>query len=158
MNSHKFYKLIASLAAPFVAGGIGGIVTASNISVWYADLDKPFFNPPNWIFGPVWTVLYILMGVALYLAWTARGRKQQRQMALTLFGAQLALNALWSIVFFGAHLLWGAVIVILALWILIALTMYAFRPLSRAAMWLLAPYLAWVSFATILNTAVALLN
>lgn len=153
----KLKKLLISLIVSFAAGAIGSLATFPNIPTWYAGLAKPGFNPPNWVFGPVWTLLYVLMGVSLYLVWTTQSKKPKNQ-AFTFFAAQLVLNALWSLVFFGAHALWLGVGVILALWLCIAWCIKLFWPFSRPAAWLLAPYLAWVSFATALNIAVALLN
>lgn len=128
-----------------------------NIPTWYAQLDKPWFNPPNWVFGPVWSTLYLLMGIALYLVWTAK-TKDSKKRAYSIFGAQLVLNLLWSVVFFGLHQSWLAVVVIVALWITIALTIREFAKFSRPAAWLLVPYIAWVTFASALNIAVAVLN
>jgi benzodiazapine receptor len=154
---NRVAKLIASIAASFAAGAIGSLATIPNIPTWYAALEKPFFNPPNWIFGPVWTILYILVGISLYLVWTSPSKKPKRT-AYLLFGVQITLNTLWSIVFFGAHLPWAAVAIIIALLVTIIMTMKAFWAHSRWACWLLIPYIAWVSFATILNISIALLN
>lgn len=154
---NKIVTFIISVAIPFAAGAIGSIATIPNIPTWYAALEKPFFNPPNWIFGPVWTLLYILMGVSLYLVWTAHN-KQSKKRAFALFGAQLALNTLWSLVFFGLHWPWLAVVVILALWITIVMTMQTFRRYSQTSFWIFMPYIVWVSFAAVLNISVALLN
>lgn len=153
----RVVKLLLSIALSFVAGGIGSLATVPNIPTWYAALEKPFFNPPNWVFGPVWTLLYVLMGVSLYLIWINKGKKP-KQSAYNLFGAQLVLNALWSIVFFGLHQPWLAVIVIMALLTTLTLTIRSFAPYSKMAAWLLVPYIAWVSFATTLNISIALLN
>jgi translocator protein len=150
-------KLVTSLVLPFVAGAIGSLATFSNIATWYAELAKPVLSPPNWVFGPVWTTLYVLMGISLYLVWTAKYKKSKR-LALTLFGVQLTLNTLWSLVFFGAHWLWGGVVVILPLLAAIAMTVRRFLPISRPAAYLLVPYVLWVGFATVLNIAVALIN
>lgn len=150
-------KLVASVVISFVAGGIGSLATVPNIPTWYANLDKPAFQPPNWVFGPVWSTLYLLMGIALWLVWTAK-TKDSKKRAYILFGAQLVLNALWSLVFFGLHWTWLAVVVIVALWIVIALTIREFAKFSKPAAWLLVPYIAWVTFASVLNTAVAILN
>lgn len=153
----RFLKFVISIGVSLGAGAIGSLATTPNIPTWYAALEKPFFNPPNWVFGPVWTLLYILMGVSLYLVWTAKS-KQSKQRAYTLFAIQLALNTLWSIVFFGLQQPWWAVIVIVMLLVAIGLTMQAFSKFSRTAALLLIPYIAWVTFATALNTAVAILN
>lgn len=150
-------KLAVSLALPFLAGAIGSFVTFANLSSWYAALTKPSFNPPNWIFGPVWTALYIVMGVSLYIVWTKKYRGSKR-LAFIIFGIQLVLSALWSLVFFGAHWLWGGVTVIVLLLMGIGITISLFYPISRKAAYLLVAYLLWVSFATLLNIALALMN
>lgn len=157
VKSRNVPKLAVSVLLSFAAGAIGSVATFANISTWYAGLAKPAFNPPNWLFGPVWTALYALMGISLYLAWTAKCKGSKHQ-AFMLFGAQLVLNAAWSIVFFGLHSLWGGVVVILILLATIAVTIRKFLYISRPAAYLLTPYLLWVSFATILNAAVALGN
>lgn len=153
----KVLKLAASLAISFSAAAIGSLVTIPNIPTWYAALEKPFFNPPNWVFGPTWTILYIFIGISLYLVWIAE-TKDSKQKAYIIFGIQMTLNALWSLVFFGLHQLWPGLIVILALLISIALTIKYFWKFSRWASYLLVPYILWVSFAACLNLALALLN
>lgn len=153
----RIVKLLFSIALSFVAGGIGSLATVPNIPTWYAALEKPFFNPPNWVFGPVWTLLYILIGVSLYLVWI-RNLKISKTRAFVLFGGQLILNALWSVVFFGLHLPWAAVVIIVALLVSIVLTMREFSRFSTTAKNLLIPYFAWVCFATALNIGVAILN
>lgn len=150
-------KFIVSLAVSFLAGGLGSLATFANIPTWYAGLSKPVFNPPNWVFGPVWTLLYALMGISLYLMWTSISKKSKRS-AFTFFGAQLVLNALWSLAFFGLHWPWGGVVIIVLLLVVIVLTIRSFLPISRSAAYLLIPYLTWVSFAAILNIAVGLIN
>lgn len=124
---------------------------------WYAALEKPFFNPPAWLFAPAWTVLYVAMGVAAWRIWRLPSSAERAQ-ALRKFGVQLALNAAWTPVFFGAHSLGGGLAVIIAMWFAIAITIQSFHPLDKPAAWLLAPYLAWVSFATLLNVALLTLN
>ena len=153
----KIIKLLTCIMASLAVGAIGSIATIPNIPIWYAGLDKPWFNPPNWIFGPVWTILYVLMGVALYLVWTSQSKRGKRR-AFALFGIQLFLNTAWSIVFFGLHMPWTAVGIIALLLIFIIMTMIEFRHFSRIAMYLLVPYLAWVSFASLLNISIAVLN
>jgi len=150
-------RFIVSLVLVYFAAVVGSLATFPAIPNWYASLDKPWFNPPNSIFGPVWTVLYTLMGMSLYLVWTATYKGSKRA-AFTWFGVQLVLNSLWSIVFFGLQQLWPAVAVIAALWLSIAATMYFFWPISRRAVYLLVPYITWVTFASALNIAVASLN
>ena len=124
---------------------------------WYAALEKPWFNPPNWVFGPVWSALYLAMGISLYLVWTAAYKPSKRS-AYTWFGAQLALNALWSLVFFGLHAPEGGIVIILLLLASIVATIRAFWPIHRTAAYLLVPYIAWVTFATLLTVSIALLN
>lgn len=153
MNSPS--KLSLSLAFPILAGGLGTLFTTDAIRTWYPTLVKPFFSPPNWLFGPVWTLLYILMGIACYQVWTAQ--KEHKQ-ALVIFAIQLALNAIWSPLFFGLHSPLLGLINISLLWIMIVWTMIAFGRIKKSAAYLLIPYIAWVSFATILNTTIVALN
>jgi tryptophan-rich sensory protein len=125
---------------------------------WYAIvLDKPSWNPPNWIFGPVWTMLYILIGLAGYFAWT-RGKREDRRSVFTVYGAQLLLNALWTPLFFGLHRINWALADLLLLWFMILLNIGLFSRQSRLAAWLLIPYFLWVSFAGALNAAILALN
>lgn len=153
----KVIKLITSVCVPFVAAVVGSAVTIPNIATWYATLDKPFFSPPNWLFGPVWTLLYLLMGLSLYLVWVAQYKKSKKS-ALVMFGLQLMLNALWSVVFFGLHAPWLGVIIIILLLVSIIATMRLFWPISKTAAYLMFPYIIWVSFATLLNIAIVVLN
>jgi len=150
-------KLIISLIIPQLAGGIGSLFTMNSVGTWYQILEKPFFSPPNWVFAPVWTTLFILMGVALFLVWK-KDYVPGRNLALWVFGIQLALNVLWSFVFFGMHQPGWAMAEILVLWFAIAANMLAFHHVSKAAGWLLLPYLLWVSFAAVLNCAIWRLN
>lgn len=149
-------KLIFSIGICLGVGVLGSFFTISSIPTWYVTLNKPFFSPPNWVFAPVWTTLYILMGIALYLIWTSK--IQLRQHVLNLFFIQLGLNVLWSLIFFGWHNPLLALVDIIALWIAIVLTIKYFYPVSRLAAYLLIPYLLWVSFASILNLSIILLN
>jgi tryptophan-rich sensory protein len=147
--------LVVSLVVCFAAAGIGSLATTPNIANWYAGLAKPAWNPPNWIFGPVWTFLYISMAVAAWLVWRQGGLWQW---ALALFAVQLALNAAWSWLFFGFHLPGAAFFEVVSLLVAIAATTIAFWPKSMAAGILMVPYLAWVSFATVLNFTIWRLN
>jgi len=151
-------KLIISLAASLAAGGIGVVFTAPAIRTWYVDLNKPFFTPPNWLFGPAWTILYILMGIAAFLIWRIGLSTPGVQIALIAFLIQLILNLLWSIVFFGMHSPSGGVIVIVLLWIAILVTLIKFWGLYQTAGILMIPYLLWVTFAAALNIAIWRLN
>ena len=135
-------------------GWLGGWATAQSVAEWYPTLAKPSWTPPPWLFAPVWTVLYILMGVAAWLVWKAGNAKG----AMLLFGAQLLLNLAWSFLFFGARSPGLALIDIAALWLAIAAMIFAYAFRSRLAAYLTVPYLAWVSFAMALNAAVFMLN
>lgn len=139
-------------------GYMSGYATQSSVSDWYVALNKPSFNPPNWIFGPVWTVLYILMGVAAGLVWSKGFYHIWVKTALYHFGFQLLFNAMWSIVFFGFKAPFWALIIIVALVLLIVLTIKWFKVVSKVAAYLLYPYLAWVLFATALNFMIWKLN
>lgn len=147
--------LLPSIVLPLLAGFIGSYFTFPSIGTWYVALNKPLFNPPNFIFGPVWTLLYILMGISLYLVLTKKGKKEK---ALKLFAFQLILNVLWSLIFFGLHSPTLALFEIVILWIAIFATIKAFLPISKNAAYLLYPYIVWVSFAMILNLSIVLLN
>lgn len=146
--------LIGWILLSFSAATMGALFMPGE---WYASLKKPSWNPPGWVFGPVWTALYTMMGVAAWLVWRRGGFAAQRR-PLTLFLVQLALNAAWTPLFFGLRQPGLAFSEIVLLWLAIAATLIAFRPVSSAASWLLAPYLAWVSFAAALNFALWRLN
>jgi tryptophan-rich sensory protein len=149
--------LVAILVICFTAAGLGSVATTPNVATWYASLAKPSWNPPNWLFGPVWTVLYIGMAVAAWLVWRQGGFRQMRW-PLTLFALQLALNAAWSWIFFGFHMPGAACLEILALLATIVATTIAFWPRSQAAGILMLPYLGWVAFASVLNFTLWRLN
>lgn len=155
LNRTKITYLIA-IGVSQLAGVIGSIFTLNAIPNWYAYLEKPFFNPPNWIFGPVWTTLYTLMGIAAGMIFLSKSRK--RKDALYLFGAQLFLNAIWSIIFFGVQDLLWSILVIIMLDITVFLTIKDFYKINKKAAYLLLPYLAWILFATLLNISILLLN
>lgn len=152
------HKLIISVIGCELVGLLGTPFTISAIPTWYATLNKPFFAPPNWIFGPVWTLLYFLMGVAFYLIWKQGWDKKKVKTAGQFFLAQLAFNFIWTPIFFGLRSPTLGLIIIAAMWILIFMTIKKFYPLSRWAAYLLMPYLFWVSFATLLNASIVLLN
>lgn len=148
---------LVALAAVAAAAIIGSLATTPNIPVWYGQLNKPGFNPPNWIFAPVWTALYAMMAIAFYRILRlppSSGRKS----AVIAFLGQMALNALWSVVFFELRSPSVGFLVIVSLWALIGLTTLRFLALDRIAGWLLAPYIAWVTFAAALNGAIWALN
>lgn len=153
----RWSQLALAILLSQAAGLIGSIFTFEAIPTWYATLNKPFFNPPNFIFGPVWTTLYTLMGVSLYLLWTAK-ESSIKDKALLYFYIQLGLNTLWSIIFFGFKNLEIALIEIVSLWIFILLTIITSYKVNKTAALLLIPYILWVSFASILNASIAYLN
>lgn len=157
MKIKKVSVLVWSIIVCQLAGIIGAFFTSPAIPNWYAGLTKPWFNPPAWIFGPVWTALYLLMGISLYLTWIGK-KSKKRSCALKAFGIQLGLNSLWSIVFFGWQLPWVAFGEIIVLWLFIGLTILKQLKVSKLAAYLMLPYLVWVSFASILNLAIAWLN
>jgi len=159
MKRFSLVKLATSLLLPFLAGAIGSAFTIGEISGWYMTLNKPSFNPPNVIFGPVWTTLYFLMGIAFYDIWCKHTKKSFDWLsAVTFFLLQLVLNTLWSIVFFGMHEIGIALLIILILLMMIILCIISFTRISKRAGLLLIPYLIWVGFATMLNAALLLLN
>lgn len=158
MKNNNTIKLITSVIISNLAGLIGSIFTVPAIPTWYATLQKPVLNPPAWIFGPIWTILYCLMGIAAFLVWKKGLDRKDVKMALGLFAGQLVLNALWSILFFGWHSPGGALIEILFLWLAILATTLLFARISKTAAWLLSPYLLWVSFAAYLNYSIWSLN
>lgn len=148
-------KLLISCVICFTVAYAGSSITVPAIQTWYQTLHKPFFTPPNYIFAPVWTLLYLLMAVAMALVWSS---KKKKKLALQLFFLQLCLNFLWSAVFFGLHSPFAAFTVIVLLWIAIFMTYKSFLPISKNAAYLLIPYLLWVSFAALLNVSIVLLN
>ncbi len=150
----KWLALVGFVVLCLVVGGLAGYVTAQPVIEWYPSLVKPSWRPPNWLFGPVWTVLYIMIGVAGWLVWKAGNSGT----ALTLWGGQLLLNLAWSVLFFGARSPLLGLIDIAFLWLAIAATIFAFSFRSRLAAFLMVPYLCWVSFASALNAAIFMLN
>ncbi|MEO5892463.1 MAG: TspO/MBR family protein [Ferruginibacter sp.] len=151
-------KLITSLAVPLLVGVFAGLFTSTGVNGWYAAAVKPSFNPPNWVFAPVWTVLYIMMGLACWLVWKAQAQKEVKRTALILFAVQLAFNFAWSFIFFYAKQPGWALVEITAMWIMIMLTIVWFGKISPGAAWLLVPYIWWVSFAAVLNFYIWKLN
>lgn len=154
----KLWRILISVAVCLLIGFLSGFATQSSVDTWYATLNKPSFNPPNAVFAPVWTVLYILMGVAAGMVWSRGFHHLWVKTALYHFGFQLLLNASWSIVFFGMQKPLWAFGVIIALIIAIILTLKWFRIVSKTAAWLMLPYLAWVLFASVLNLSIVQLN
>lgn len=158
MNIKKVLKLSVSIAACQSAGVLGSFFTRQSVSTWYLGLHKPSFNPPSWVFGPVWITLYTLMGVSLFLVWRKQGSSKSKTAALGFFFIQLVLNVLWSVLFFGMRLPGAAFIEIMTLWLCAAVTLYLFFRLSHAAGVLLIPYLLWLTFAVVLNFSLWRLN
>ncbi len=154
----KAAGIVISIVACELAGIIGALFTTPAIPGWYAGLAKPFFNPPSGVFAPVWTALYALMGLAAWLVYDQGFKRPEVKKALTVFAIQLLLNILWSIVFFGAHQLFGAVVVIVLLWAMILWTILLFHEVAKTAAYLLIPYILWVSFAAVLTVAFFVLN
>ncbi len=139
-------------------GILGALTTSTGQSPWYQQLQKPSFTPPGWVFAPVWTTLYAMMGLAAFLVWRSGIRHRPVRVALALFGTQLLLNAIWTPIFFGQQSLVGGLVVIVLLLIAIVATIAAFWTVSRPAAALLVPYLAWTGYATVLNAALVYLN
>jgi tryptophan-rich sensory protein len=157
MKRTRIFKLILSLAIPLAIGAIAGMFTSDAIPGWYASLNRPTINPPNWVFGPVWTMLYILMGISLFMVWSS-SQSRQRNLALVSFSVQLLLNFFWSFFFFYFRMIGMALVEIIILWLSIIVMIYLFRKIKPVAAYLNIPYLLWVSFATILNAAYFNLN
>lgn len=153
----KAIKLSFSVLICLIAGFIGSFFTTPSITTWYATLNKPIISPPNWLFAPVWTTLYILMGIALFLVWMKNDKKQIK-LAFIFFFTQLTLNSLWSILFFGLKSPFLALLEIIVLWLFILLTIIKFFKIKKLAGWLMIPYLVWVSFASVLNFLIFQLN
>ncbi len=159
-------KLIIAVVVSELAGIIGSVFTTPSIAgpstgsglSWYAGIVKPALNPPAWVFGPVWTTLFALMGIAAFLVWKKGLDRRDVKIALGIFLGQLVLNTLWSIIFFGLHSPGGAFIEIMFLWLAILATIIAFYKISKLATWLLVPYILWVSFAVYLSYVIWMLN
>lgn len=152
----KFPQLLLSLGLCLGVGLVGSIFTSPAISTWYSTLNKPFFTPPNWVFAPAWTLLYIMMGVSLYLVWISKSKLKKD--AINIFFAQLGLNVFWSIIFFGLRNPILALVDIIALWIAVFLTIRSFYKVNKLSGNLLIPYILWITFATVLNLSIVILN
>jgi len=157
MKAKQILKLVASLLLPLGVGGIAGMYTTEAIPGWYASLVQPSFNPPNWVFGPVWTTLYIIMGISLFLIWKLPASKERNQ-AILVFMVQLFLNFCWSFFFFHFKMIGIALVDIVALWIMILVMLFRFYKLKPISAYINIPYLLWVTFATALNAAYFFLN
>lgn len=153
------YKMLIMIATCVVVGYISGELTKDNREIWYPTLEKPIFNPPDWLFGPVWTLLYICMGIAAALVWDRiEARREDVRKALTFFWIQLALNAAWSFIFFGLANPLLALIEIVLLWLMIYETFIQFMKINKTAGYLFIPYILWVTFALVLNASIWWLN
>lgn len=151
-------KLIVSIAIPLIVGGTSGFFTVTGVESWYQTIQKPSWNPPNWIFGPVWTTLYVMMGIALFIIWKSDAAENLKRNALIVFGIQLILNFFWSFIFFNQQSPGWAFAEIAVLWLAIFATIILFAKINKTAAWLLVPYISWVSFAAILNYTIWKLN
>lgn len=158
MNLINILKLLLCITVAQAAGLIGSFFTVPAIDSWYATLARPEFAPPNWVFAPVWITLFVLMGIAAFIVWQKGLDRKQVKTALIIFGLQLVLNTLWSIIFFGLQSPGFAFVEIIFLWTAIVATIVAFAKVSKPAAWLLLPYILWVSFAAYLNFAIFWLN
>ena len=154
----NLFKFVISILICLAVGFIGSLFTGHSVSTWYPMLDKPPFTPPNWVFMPVWTLLYLLMGVSLFLVWREGAGYRIVRIGLALFVVQLLLNLLWTFLFFGMRSPLAGLVDIFVLWVFIFLTMLAFHGVSRTAGLLLLPYSLWVGFATVLNFSLWKLN
>jgi len=157
MFKKSILPLLVFILITLFAGFIGSFFTTPSIASWYAFINKPSFSPPNWLFAPVWSLLYILMGIAAFLIWQKRDNLKTKP-ALMFYGIQLILNTLWSIIFFGMHNPGLAFLEIIILWSFILITLIKFYKINKTSGILFIPYLIWVSFASILNFAVWMLN
>lgn len=157
MKSTSLLKLLISIILPLSVGAIAGMVTAQSIPEWYAGLNRPSFNPPNWIFAPVWTTLYVLMGISLFLIWRQDVSKE-RNIAILVFLLQLLLNFAWSFLFFYFKMMGLALIEIILLWMNIVVMLVVFYNIKPMASYINIPYLLWVTFATVLNADYYFLN
>jgi benzodiazapine receptor len=159
-RSKKFQLIpfIISLTITLVIGYVASAFTRPEIPTWYQTLHKPSFTPPSWLFPIAWTLIYIMIAIAAYLVWKRRNRTPVYTFTKAIYFVQLLLNFSWSIVFFGMHQILGALVIILLLWVFIIFNMYSFGKFSKAAAWLFLPYLLWVSFASVLNFSIYMLN
>jgi len=154
----KIVKLICSVAVCILIGFLGSFATMGSVTTWYADLSRPSFTPPDWTFGVVWPILYVMMGISAFLIWNMGFDKTEVKVALGIFGLQLILNGLWTPIFFGLHLIGLALVDIIMMWAAILMTIISFWKVSKPAALLLLPYIFWVSFAIVLNASLFILN
>jgi len=157
MNKSNITKLIISITLPLVLGIIVGMFTSQSVPDWYSTLNRPSFNPPNWIFGPVWTILYILMGISFFVIWKQEASKA-RTLAISIFFLQLLLNFAWSFIFFYFNMIGLALVEIVLLWFSNMFMLVLFYKIKPMASYINIPYLLWVTFATVLNASYSFLN
>ncbi len=155
--SFQIKKFILALIVPVLVGALSGFLAGDSMAS-FAQLNKPVWAPPGWVFGPVWSILFVLMGISSYLVWTGEATDEKKEHALWLYGMQLVVNFFWSLIFFGGEWYFLAFLWLILLWILIWNTMTAFYEISNLAAYLMFPYLLWVTYAGVLNLAIALLN
>jgi len=156
-HARSAVALVVCVAVCLAAAGVGGLATSRSVATWYQTIEKPSWTPPGWVFGPVWTTLYLMMAVAAWLVWRRAGVSGGR-LALTLFAAQLVLNAAWSWLFFGLQNPGAAFVELIVLWLAIVATLVAFWRTTAPAGWLMLPYLLWVTFAGVLNFTIWRMN
>ena len=154
----NWLKAFVSLALPQVAGLSAAAFTVTGDGSWYRTILKPWWNPPGWLFAPVWTTLYILMGIAFFIIWKSVADKKAKRTAMAFWIVQLVFNFFWTIIFFYAQQIGYALAEMVLLWLLIFITIFLFARISKLAAWLLVPYISWVSFALMLNYAIWELN
>ncbi len=157
MNKTQIIKLVVSMVLPLGVGAVAGIFTGKAIPGWYASLNQPSFSPPNWVFGPVWTALYILLGISLFLIWKLDPGKE-RNLAILVFLVQLLLNFGWSFIFFYFKMVGFALFEIILLWVSIVIMLFLFYKIKPMAAYINIPYFLWVTFASVLNAAYYFLN
>jgi len=151
-------KFIISISVPLLAGFIGSFFTFGSIDSWYSGLNKPVFSPPNWLFGPVWTILYVLMGISVYLIWRKLEKNEKVRSAFIFFWVHLFFNAIWSIIFFGLQSPVLALVDIVIIWLMILMMIIWYWKIEKWSSILLWPYIIWVSFASVLNLSIVMLN
>lgn len=157
-KGYEIPKLITALGVTLITGFIGTFFTAEPLTTWYTNLNKPYWTPPDWAFGPIWTMIYILIGIAAYLIWKNGLERKDVKIALLVFALQLILNLLWSVLFFGFKSIYGGLIEIIILWITILFNFILFYRISKFAGILFLPYLVWVTIASYLNYSIYILN
>ena len=154
----NWMKLVISILLPLLVAFGGSLFTETGEGSWYRSIEKPSWNPPGWVFAPVWTTLYVMMGVGFYLVWKSTLQGNRKQSAMVLWTMQLMVNFFWSFIFFSQQQIGWAMVEIICLWILILPTIFAFAKVNKLAAWLLVPYISWVSFAALLNYTIWVLN